>query len=78
MNCLGSVGRLAFESVVQREAPDANRARAFVRFETLNQLAWVGLGLVAVIFNLPGALGFAVVGVICLTGSVYLFVKRSR
>ena len=77
-NGMGSVGRLAFESVVQREAPDANRARAFVRFETLNQLAWVGLGLVAVIFNLPGALGFAVVGVVCLTGSVYLFVKRSR
>jgi hypothetical protein len=38
----------------------------------------VGLGLVAVILNLPGALGFAVVGVVCLTGSVYLFVKRSR
>ena len=26
-NGMGSVGRLAFESVIQREAPDANRAR---------------------------------------------------
>ena len=77
-NGMGSIGRLAFESVVQREAPDANRARAFVRFETLNQLAWVGLGLVAVILNLPGAIGFAVVGVACLTGSVYFFINRSR
>ncbi len=76
-NGMGSVGRLAFESVVQREAPDANRARAFVKFETLNQLAWVGLGLVAVILTLPGAVGFAVVGFVCMTGSVYLFLNRS-
>ena len=77
-NGMGSVGRLAFESVVQREAPDANRARAFVRFETLNQLAWVGLGLVAVILTLPGAVGFGVVGVVCMTGSIYLFLNRAR
>lgn len=77
-NGMGSIGRLAFESVVQREAPDANRARTFVRFETLNQLAWVGLGLVAVILTLPGAVGFAVVGVVCMAGSVYFFVNRER
>ena len=76
-NGMGSIGRLAFESVVQREAPDANRARAFVRFETLNQLAWVGLGLVAVMLTLPGAVGFAVVGVVCMAGSVYFFLERS-
>ncbi|MDA3016824.1 MAG: MFS transporter, partial [Actinomycetota bacterium] len=76
-NGMGSVGRLAFESVVQREAPDANRARAFVKFETLNQLAWVGLGLVAVILTLPGAVGFGVVGFVCMAGSVYLFLNRS-
>ena len=76
-NGMGSVGRLAFESVVQREAPDANRARAFVKFETLNQLAWVGLGLVAVILTLPGAVGFGVVGFVCMAGSIYLFLNRS-
>lgn len=75
-NGMGSVGRLAFESVVQREAPDANRARAFVRFETLNQLAWVGLGLVAVILTLEGAVGFAAVGLVCIFGSGYLFLNR--
>ena len=75
-NGMGSVGRLAFESVVQREAPDANRARAFVGFETLNQLAWVGLGLVAVILTLEGAVGFAAVGLVCIFGSGYLFLNR--
>ncbi|MBJ7421575.1 MAG: MFS transporter [Ilumatobacteraceae bacterium] len=72
-NGMGSVGRLAFESVIQREAPDVNRARVFVRFETRNQLAWVGFGLIAVILTLPGAIGFAFVGVTCIAGSVYFF-----
>lgn len=77
-NGMGSVGRLAFESVVQREAPDANRARAFVRFETLNQLAWVGLGLAAVILTLEGAVGFSTVGLVCICGSGYLFLNRAN
>jgi len=77
-NGMGSVGRLAFESFVQREAPDANRARAFVRFETRNQLSWVGFGLVAVIFTLPGAVGFAAVGVVGLIGAVYSVVGRDK
>ena len=33
--------RLAFDSIVQRDAPDANRGRAFARFETRFQLGWV-------------------------------------
>ncbi len=33
--------RLGFEALVQREAPEAVRGRAFARFETLFQLAWV-------------------------------------
>lgn len=72
-NGMGSVGRLAFESVIQREAPDVNRARVFVRYETRNQLAWVGFGLIAVVLTLPGAVGFAFVGVTCIAGSVYFF-----
>ena len=35
--CVGvaaSSGKLAFDSVVQRDAPDANRGRSFARFET--------------------------------------------
>jgi hypothetical protein len=62
--------------VIQREAPDVNRARVFVRFETRNQLAWVGFGLIAVILTLPGAVGFAFVGVTCIAGSVYFFSEK--
>jgi hypothetical protein len=45
-------GRLVFDSLVQRDAPDAARGRAFARFETRFQLVWVLGGLLAVLF--PG------------------------
>lgn len=38
---VGAAVRLAFESLVQRECPEAARGRAFARYETLFQLAWV-------------------------------------
>lgn len=72
-NGMGSIGRLSFESFVQRNAPDANRARALVRFETRNQLAWVGFGLCAVLLTLPGAVGFGFVGAIGILGTIYSF-----
>lgn len=72
-NGMGSIGRLSFESFVQRNAPDANRARAFVRFETRNQLAWVGFGLCAVFLTLPGAAGFGLVGAIGVLGTACSF-----
>ena len=34
-------GKLAFDSIVQRDAPDANRGRSFARFETRFQIIWV-------------------------------------
>ena len=70
-NGMGSIGRLAFESIIQREAPDANRARTFVKFETINQLVWVCAGLAAVVFTFSGAVGFAIVGVASAMGLIY-------
>lgn len=64
VNFAGSIGRMAFDSIVQRLAPDANQSRAFARFETRFQLAWVLAGLPPVAMTLPGRAGFAVVGVV--------------
>jgi hypothetical protein len=36
-----ALGRVAFDSLLQRDAPDAVRGRAFARFETRFQLTWV-------------------------------------
>ncbi len=64
VNFSSAVGRLAFDSIVQRDAPDANQGRAFARFETRFQLAWVLGCLPPVFFTLPGQAGFLVVGLI--------------
>jgi len=70
VNAAAAIGRLAFEATVQSGAPDANRGRAFSRFETQNQMAWVAGGLVPVIFAPAGWVGFVVVGVIGIAGAV--------
>jgi len=57
-------GRLAFDSLVQRDAPEAARGRTFARFETRFQLAWVGGAVIpAAIPDLPGRLGFLLLAV---------------
>jgi hypothetical protein len=64
VNFSAAIGRLAFESILQSGAPDANRGRAFAQFETRFQLAWVAAGVVPVLLQPPGRVGFIVVGII--------------
>ena len=78
VNLSASSGRLAFDAIVQRDAPDANQGRAFARFETRFQLAWVLSGLPPVLFTLPGAIGFLVVGLVGLgAGTSYFIGQRA-
>lgn len=74
VNAAAAFGRLSFESTVQSGAPDANRGRMFATFETHNQLAWVLGGLVPVVIDPAGWLGFAVVAMIGVTGTT-MFVR---
>jgi thiol:disulfide interchange protein len=76
VNAAAAIGRLAFEAIVQQDAPDANRGRAFARFETQNQLAWVAAGVIPVLLSMSGPVGFYVVGVVGAVGCV-LFVRQS-
>lgn len=57
-----STGRQAFDSLVQRDAPDVERGRLFARFETRFQLAWVLGALVAVLAEPPIWVGLLLVG----------------
>jgi hypothetical protein len=62
--CVGvsaSSAKLAFDSVVQRDAPDANRGRSFAKFETRFQLTWVVGAFIPVIVTIPVQIGFLVV-----------------
>lgn len=76
LNLMAALGRLSFESIVQRDAPGANRGRAFAMFETRFQLAWALGAFVAVAIHVPGALGFLVVGVAAAGTSFYLWGRR--
>ncbi|HEX6312737.1 MAG TPA: MFS transporter [Acidimicrobiia bacterium] len=44
-----AAGRVGFDSILQRDAPDAVRGRSFARFETRFQLIWVVGGLLGLI-----------------------------
>lgn len=61
VNIASATGRLAFDSIVQRDAPDANQGRAFAQFETRFQLLWVLAAVPPVLFTMPGQIGFLVV-----------------
>jgi hypothetical protein len=50
-------GKLAFDSIVQRDAPDAVRGRTFARFETRFQLVWVLGAALPVIVRIPATTG---------------------
>ncbi len=76
LNLMASLGRLSFESIVQRDAPGANRGRAFAVFETRFQLAWALGAFIAVAIQVPGSVGFLVVGIAAAGASVYLWGRR--
>ena len=71
INASAAIGRLAFESTVQGGAPDANRGRAFAKFETQNQMAWVAGGLIPVALSPTGAVGFAIITVVGILGFLH-------
>jgi cobalamin synthase len=72
-----SAGRLCFDAIVQRDAPDADRARSFARFETRFQLAWVIGAFVPVVHSMPLTFGFGVIAVACtIAAATYLTGRR--
>jgi hypothetical protein len=75
VNGFGAIGKLAFDSIVQQHAPDANRSRVFAQYETRNQLFQVAGGLLAVLFVPSGAVGFAFVGAYAAIATAYYAFK---
>jgi hypothetical protein len=64
-----ATGKLAFDSLVQRDAPDAARGRSFARFETRFQLIWVAGAFIPVVVPIPLRIGFAVVAAAAAFGA---------
>ncbi len=57
-------GRLAFDSLVQRDAPDANRGRSFAAFELRFQMVWVIGAVIPVLVSIPLQVGFLVIAAV--------------
>jgi Na+/melibiose symporter-like transporter len=58
-----SAGKLAFDSLVQRDAPKAVQGRSFARFETEFQLVWVVGALIPVALSIPERVGFMLLAI---------------
>lgn len=63
-------GRLAFDSLLQHEAPEAVRGRTFARYETIFQLCWVGGAAVATVVPFSSAGGMRTLTGICLVSAI--------
>jgi len=67
------LGRLAFQSLMQRLAPAGAHGRVFVRYEVLFQLAWVAGALIPAMLPLGFRQGFLVLaGLYLIAGIGYL------
>jgi MFS family permease len=72
-----AAGKIGFDSLLQRDGPDAVRGRAFARFETRFQAAWV-LGAVLGIIPIASAAGLGVLGLVLAFGGLsYLAALRA-
>ena len=63
-------GRLAFDSLLQHDAPEAVRGRTFARYETIFQLCWVAGAGVATLIPFDATAGLRTLAGICVVGAV--------
>jgi MFS family permease len=68
-----SMGRHAFDSMLQRETSSETRSRAFARAETLLQLAWVAGALIPTASSMSAGWGFALVAVTLSVVTIGIF-----
>lgn len=65
-----NLGRQGFDSLVQRDAPDAERGRMFARFEVRLQLTWVVGALIPVLVRPSNAVGLYLLGGVLVAGAL--------
>jgi MFS family permease len=76
-NMASAIGRMAFDSIVQRDAAHANQGHTFAKFETRFQLSWAVAAVIPVVVTFPGRAGFLTVGLLGVL-AVVLYVRGSR
>ena len=71
-------GKVAFDSIVQRDAADSDYGRSFAVFETRFQLIWVFGAILPVIIRIPFAWGCFLVGISAVAALVASILRRER
>ncbi len=77
VNVAAAIGRLSFESLLQRDGSATDRGRAFARFELRFQLGWVGAAVLPVLVDIPGLIGLGLVGAV-FTAAVINYARGLR
>jgi hypothetical protein len=75
-----SLAKQGFDSLVQRDAPDANRGRTFAKFESRFQLVWVLGAFIPVALPIPQEGAFLTIALLSLfaTGSYAIGYRQIR
>jgi hypothetical protein len=71
------LGRLAFQSLMQRLAPEGALGRVFVRYEVLFQVAWVGGAFLPALLPISFRWGVLILAAFYLT-LAGIYVMRAR
>jgi hypothetical protein len=73
-----ATAKLAFDSLVQRDAPSAVQARSFARFEAVFQLVWVVGALLPVTFTISTTLGYVVLAGMTVGAAAWYAISPRR
>jgi hypothetical protein len=74
VNLSAAIGRLAFESIVQRDGPETGRGQTFARYETRFQFGWVVGATLPVFLSVSGTAGFVYLAAVAGVAAVaYLY-----
>jgi sugar phosphate permease len=65
-------GKVGFDSIVQRDVPEAGRGWAFARFESILQLTWVMGAAIPLVVTLPSGPGVMGAGALALVMAVFV------
>ena len=71
-------GKLAFDSLVQRDAPAAAQGRQFARFEAAFQIVWVTGALIPTVIPIPLRTAFALCGLALAAAAILPEVQRRQ
>jgi MFS family permease len=71
-----ALAKISLDATIQKDLPEASRASAFGRSETILQLSWVFGGAFGVLLPTTFWLGFTVIGVLLAAGAAQTFVAQ--